>query len=398
MTVDLMTVFKTRCEARAFMVREGQMTLDEATKGLEQAAEKYGLIQTIGQDEVQKLIISAFNGEIIDVPLALDDWLSRQLQTPDYLLGHWLSTTSRVLINAPTGIGKTMLGIAIAMALPAGSGFLHWRGVRRARTLFIDGEMSRRLLQQRLADEAKRLGVPIPKGMHILSHEDIDDFSPLNTEEGQLQIEQVIDQIGGVDFITFDNVMALIAGDQKDEEGWRWTLPWVKSLTKRNIGQMWLHHTGHDENRGYGTKTREWQMDIVGHLEPVDRPDTDVSFRLSFRKARERTPTNRAEFADAHIALVNNQWTSDLAARATKAKVSPLTKKFYDVLAALANATIGGETTKQCPLEEWRIECIKTGLLDRDKPKNASALFSKYKLALIAANWISCNETMAWTL
>ena len=45
-----------------------------------------------------------------------------------------------------------------------------------------------------------------------------------------------------------------------------------------------------------------------------------------------------------------------------------------------------------------RAECFKLGLLDKDKQKPASASFSKYRLALIAANWIACNETMAWNL
>jgi hypothetical protein len=80
--------------------------------------------------------------------------------------------------------------------------------------------------------------------------------------------------------------------------------------------------------------------------------------------------------------------------------VSPLARKFYD---ALVNATVGGDTPKQfnCPtatIEEWRNEGFRLGLLDKDKPKNASALFSKYKRDLIAANWIACNETLAWTL
>jgi hypothetical protein len=41
---------------------------------------------------------------------------------------------------------------------------------------------------------------------------------------------------------------------------------------------------------------------------------------------------------------------------------------------------------------------LQARLLDEDKPKNASALFSKSRLALIAANWIACIETMAWRL
>jgi hypothetical protein len=265
--------------------------------------------------------------------------------------------------------------------------------------LFIDGEMSRRLLQQRLAVEADRLGI-VPEGMHVLSHEDIEGFAPLNTQEGQAQIERQIERIGALDLIMFDNIMSLIAGDMKDEEGWRQTLPWVRSLTRRSIGQIWLHHTGHDETRGYGTKTREWQMDTVPHMEEAKRPDTDVSFLLRFSKARERTPANRAEFTDLKIALVNDRWTWETADGAGKAKVSPLAMKFFD---ALVNATVDSTAAKMsgCPtatIEGWRAECFKVGLLDKDKPKSASALFSKHRRELIAANWAACNETVAWTL
>jgi hypothetical protein len=332
-------------------------------------------------------------------PLALADWLKRDLPDPDLLLP-WLSTTSRVLMTGPTGIGKTLLGVALSMRAAAGCGFLHWRSIRPARTLLIDGEMSRRLLLERLAAEAKRLGVT-PKGMHVLSHEDIEGFAPLNTPQGQAQIERQIERIGKLDLITFDNVMCLIAGDQKDEEGWRNTLPWIRSLTRRSIGQIWLHHTGHDETRSYGTKTREWQVDTVIHMEDAKRPDTDVSFLLSFRKARERTPANRPAFDDCKVALLDNHWISDQTAVSVKAKVSPLGKKFYD---ALVNATTDSDAKKMfnCPaatIEEWRAECFKLGLIDKDnKPDSARTLFSKNKRELIAANWAACNETMAWML
>jgi RecA-family ATPase len=259
--------------------------------------------------------------------LTLNDWLKRDLPPPDFILGNWLTTTSRVLIFAPTGLGKTMFGIGIGMAISIGSGFLHWRETRPARVLFVDGEMSRRLLKERLAAEVARVGGVRPEGMNILSHEDIENFAPLNTPEGQAVIDAVIQRIGGVDLIHFDNVMSLIAGDQKDEEGWRQTLPWVRSLTKRNIGQIWVHHTGHNESHSYGSKIREWQMDTVIKLEQEvdeDRPrNADISFKLTFPKARERTPETRADFADVRIALVDDHWTCSAPGAAGKGKVSP---------------------------------------------------------------------------
>src|SRR5262249_1955064 len=58
--------------------------------------------------------------------VALADWLARDLPDPDFLLGHWLTSTSRVLMVAPTGLGKTMFALAMAVAIAAGTSFLHW--------------------------------------------------------------------------------------------------------------------------------------------------------------------------------------------------------------------------------------------------------------------------------
>ena len=210
----------------------------------------------------------------------------------------------------------------------------------------------------------------------------------------------MIANLGGVDLIVFDNIMSLVAGDQKDEEGWRQIMPWVLSLTKRSMGQIWIHHTGHDGNRSYGTKTREWQMSNHVHLDRVNLEDTDVSFTWAFKKARERNPENRGDFDDVNIALVNGRWTGS-ASSTRKEKLRPLERKFFE---ALQNATIGNEANKMygrpaASFDLWKAECTRKGLLDPQSKDNANrALFSKNKLALVTKNYIACNDTMAWTL
>ena len=145
-------------------------------------------------------------------------------------------------------------------------------------------------------------------------------MGPLNKPEGQSFIDTLIEQLGGIDFVILDNVQSLLLGDMKDEEPWQDTLLWARSLTNRAIGQLWVHHTGHKDSRSYGTKTREWQMDTMLFGERFERADTDVSIKLEFRKARERTPTTRADFADITVALANDVryglagylWTRDV--------------------------------------------------------------------------------------
>lgn len=286
------------------------------------------------------------------VPLAFADWLARDLPPPDRLMGEWLTTTSRVLMNAPTGLGKTNLIMALFASAAAGRNFLHWRAHRAARALFIDGEMSRRLLLQRAQDVSRRLGIE-PKTLFLLSHEDIEDFQPLNTPAGRAVVEAVIEKVGGVDLIGFDNIMSLIGGDMKEEEGWARVLPFMASLTKRSIGQLWAHHTGHDATKGYGTKTREWRMDTVVHLTEQQRADTDISFLLEFRKARERTPETRRDFEDVSIALVNDEWVHSAGTKQTQ--LTPTGAKFLEALydALASDNTVRFQSWPAVKLDQW---------------------------------------------
>lgn len=243
--------------------------------------------------------------------LILQGWLERDLAPPDCILGELLSTTSRAMLVGPTGLGKTMFGLAVAMAIAEGGrDFLHWHVPRSRRVLYVDGEMPRRLMKARLADERRRRGAAIDIPLFVLSREDFPEMPPLNTEAGQKFVDRAIDAVGGVDLVIFDNIQALIVGDMKEETSWQETLPYVRDLTRRRIGQLYFHHTGHETGRSYGTKTREWQLDTVCLMEEVERPDADISFNLNFTKARERTPDNRADFETATISLVADRWNS----------------------------------------------------------------------------------------
>jgi hypothetical protein len=335
----------------------------------------------------------------LELTLTIAEWRARPMKEPDLLLGHWLTTTSRVLMTAATGIGKSNLGLGIAQRTAAGSGFLHWKGHRPAAVLYIDGEMSGRLLRARVLDEAERHRID-PRYFYALSHEDIPNFAPLNSPEGQAFIEALIAEIGSVDLIVFDNIMSLTAGDQKDTLPWQQTLPWALSLTKRSIGQIWIHHTGHDETRGYGDKAREWQMDTVIHLEAAKRDDTDVSFTLSFKKARERTPTTRADFQDVKIALVDNEWLGDIGHAIRQGRVSPRAQKALD---ALINVLAGDKVTmlpgnrRAAHRDQWAAECNARGLVDlKGKASSARTLMNTFRRELVEANRIACEEDLQW--
>jgi hypothetical protein len=309
--------------------------------------------------EEMTLALKEARGLDLEVPenaaLRLQDWLERDIPAPDLLLGSWLSTTSRLLLVGPTGIGKSMFGLAIAIAVSSGPGFLHWAGHRRSRVLYIDGEMSRRTMKMRLQDAVRHAGEK-PDDLVILSKEDFEDMPPLNTEEGQEWLDAFIETNGPFDLIIFDNIQALLIGDMKDEEQWANVLPWVRDLTRRSIGQIWFHHTGHDESRSYGSKAREWQMDTVALMERVEAPNADLAFTLKFTKARERTAENRRDFDVVTMTLTDGEWAHSFEPVAS----NRLTPNQKTMLAILADAALDVLT-----LEEWNERGRKEGIGER---------------------------------
>jgi hypothetical protein len=334
--------------------------------------------------------------------LSVAEWISRDIPAPDFLLGEILSTTTRAMVTGPTGLGKTNFGLAMAANMSAGLHFLHWAAGRPSRVLYIDGEMSRRLMRWRVKDAARRLGAT-PENLFVLCRDDAEGMAPLNTEDGQGFVEALIDRLAPLDFIFFDNIQALLLGDMKDEESWAQTLPWAKTLTRRSIGQLWFHHTGHDESRSYGTKTKEWQLDLVGLMKRVEDATTDIAFGLEFTKARERMPQNRADFEPVTVTLAGDAWHVEPAEKRTTGKrPSPKGEAFHsaliDALAAHGSPRPVSANRPSATMEQWKCEALRLGLLNVDAKDNATrAQLSKYRLELVAAGWVACNGEVAWS-
>jgi hypothetical protein len=345
--------------------------------------------------------------------LSVSAWLERQTPPADRLLGDLITTSTRTFLVGRTGLGKTNLAMGAAVGISSGAGLLHWRSDRPGRVLYIDGEMPAELIRDRLRDAIRRAGVEVPAGNLLIYARDLEDefatrfptlgrMPPLNSEAGMNWLLALLDAIGGVDLIIFDNVMSLIAGDQKDEIAWAETLPLVQALTSRRIGQLWLDHTGHNTERQYGSSTKAWRFDAVGimsALEEGDRAPGELAFTLSFEhpgKARRRTPANWHDFATCTIRLAADRWTAEpTERRATKAKLSPMGEQFRRALLdALAISSTPGRTTR----EAWYGECVRTGLADAISPDDdyrrkdeKRRLFRKYIGELKAASIIGVD-------
>jgi hypothetical protein len=344
--------------------------------------------------------------------LSIQEWTKRDLPDSDRLLGDLVTTDSRVFLFGATGLGKTMLGFALAQGMASGTGFLHWRSVRPARVLYIDGEMSAGLVKARSISELNR--VPAGAGFLIIYSRDyaeqiaaafpnIGQMPPLNTPDGHHYVLRLIEALGGVDVIIFDNVMSLLVGDMREETPWNDTLPLVAALSSKRVGQIWFDHTGHDKTKQYGSSTKAWRFDAVGMMSPLpdgERRDNELAFQLSFEppgKARRRTPDNWADFAPVAVRLADDRWTGEQTAtgRPVKAKVSPAAVAMHHALLdALVITTTPGETTR----DAWHAEAARLGLLeelreadDRKARERKRARLRKHLAELKVAGWIGVD-------
>ena len=229
--------------------------------------------------------------------IALQAWLKLDLPPRDFLMGELLSTVSRWLLIGETGVGKTLFALDLAAAVAAGADFIGWKGKRRARVLYFDGELPAETMKERLEIIAKRYGEDLD--LHVYNRDMLgpDEMPPFDTEPGRASLFREIDT-RKPDLVIFDAIMCLLIGKMSDEESWQPVKGLVREISKRRVAQVWLHHTGHNADHGFGTKTREWEMDAVALLSNASKDDEEAfaKFQLEFTKARHRNPDNFAQF------------------------------------------------------------------------------------------------------
>jgi hypothetical protein len=254
-------------------------------------------------------------------PLDPDTWTA---VTPEWFLGQILGTQTRSMLYAPTGRGKTTFCLALASHIAAGQDFLHWRVPEAKKVLYIDGEMPPAMMQQRHREAIKRLRLTQLPGLVVVNHVMLPGgLLPLDTDEGQRIVDNIIETRGPFDLVIFDNVNALLAGRMVDEQAWARVKPWAIDLTERGIGQLWVHHSSnHDTRHFFGTDTLAWQMDAVIQLATVTHPGADLAFAVKFEKARWRDRNNRRDFDTAQVQLTERGWHTSEGTKPTADRVA----------------------------------------------------------------------------
>ena len=137
-------------------------------------------------------------------------------------------------------------------------------------------------------------------------------------------------------------------------------------------------------------------MSLCGFMERREQSGIDVSFELSFPKAREREPANRADFENVHVSLIGNAWTYALQGGGSRR----LSKSALRMLRALEDLvmepTRRAGTNPAVTRDEWKAECLDRGALGHGADRSRDAVFYKGSSELEDAGKVSCRKDLVW--
>src|SRR6266481_1717227 len=139
------------------------------------------------------------------------------------------------------GLGKTMFGFGLAGSLASGREFLCWKATRPARTLFIEGEMPAKQLQERANLLVPDTDPEYFRLVHLDAQPD-NTIRSITSAEGRYLVEEAL---GDAEVLFLDSISTLANMTTNEEESWLELNDWFKYLrSKHKLCVFYLHHAG----------------------------------------------------------------------------------------------------------------------------------------------------------
>ena len=214
------------------------------------------------------------------------EFMRMDLPVRKELLHPWLPEQGLAMIHAPRGIGKTFFGLSCAYAIGTGGTFLRFKAPEAKRVLYIDGEMSAAVMQERM------LQLMLTNGPDVLLDIITPDLQP--KDQGSINLSDTAYQkalepfIEKVSLIIVDNISTLVRGGKENEaESWLPVQEWALRQRANGRSVLFIHHSGKD-GRQRGTSRREDVLDTVIALKQpgIYDPAQGAVFEVHFEKAR----------------------------------------------------------------------------------------------------------------
>lgn len=215
-------------------------------------------------------------------------FLDKDIPPRDYVLWPIIPEQGLTMLYAARGIGKTFVALSIAVAVASGGNLFGWRAEKPRRTLYIDGEMPARTMQDRIRAIETGAGCRLDDNLFqlITPDEQPDGAMPnLSDYDGQLALADIVKDF---DFIVIDNLATLCRGGKENEsDSWGKMQEWLLNLRHLGKSVLLVHHAGKTGDQR-GSSAKEDILDTVIKLSrPADyMANEGAKFTLELTKAR----------------------------------------------------------------------------------------------------------------
>jgi hypothetical protein len=396
----------TEAEMAAFGVTNKQIVSREDRK----PTTSVSALPNLAAEAASKPFGSVDKDTLLSV-LSVKSIRAKEMEPENYLFindngGGILSTIDCGQIFGETGTGKTLFAMGVAVSVAAGRNFMHWKCVKPRKVIYFDGELAETTIKDRLDLAFTSLSAgerSIAESNMVVFNRDTAfnelgvELAPLDSLQGRLQVEYLVDAIGA-DMAVFDSRFCLLAADMKETDSMPQEL--ILSMRRRRCLSAWVHHSGKDVTRGgYGDKSAEFLMDF--NLE-LSLTDMDSHLGMTWRKKRKRDEHNGDLYADLTIQYKDGEWHKNgYAPEKTRKKPTTVSteeivsKAMVELNIAKQNAT-GDMCMHDITRDQLRGYLSDNGyfeLEDGKFPRSASLLVNKAITNLIAQGHLKGNKT-----
>ena len=239
--------------------------------------------------------------------------------TVDYIMDPLFTNKSTNQIVGPSGVGKTIFGMSIAIHMSSGLDFLHYKCNQKTTCAYIEGELpgadilSRRdSISSNLYDTNKIID---PDNLFILSKDNLEmagfkygfnmiavsrNMSDTEAKDyGRRGREFIDDYLYGIEkktgnkpFLFLDNITALADIDENRSTDWTPIIHWLTRNKTKGYSSCFFHHANKD-GKSSGSSSKERLLDTTILLEELGADttfnmpgDKNMECRVTFDKAR----------------------------------------------------------------------------------------------------------------
>ena len=214
---------------------------------------------------------------------------------PETILEPWLRERQLHMTYAPTGVGKTMFILSIAIAVAGGGELFGWKAPKARKVLIWDGEMDPADLKER----AKALLEAVPginskavlRNLSFCAYQDqADDVRfPDNADpEGRERVLEITRERPPA-LVILDNYSTLaMVDDENDASSFNPGMELLRELKKLGCATILVHHSRKDGGSFRGTSKMAAIFDHMTSLHPAEERElhNGVGFKLKWEKYR----------------------------------------------------------------------------------------------------------------